>query len=206
MNNIENIIFDFGGVLYDISFERASKAFENLGFMLPKFQNEFLSVFKQLENGNLNPDEFPIQLQKLSEKHISEKDILHAFDQILIGINPEKVEDLRKLKRKYHLYLLSNTNEIHFRKYSEEIKRNIRTSDFYTLFEKEYYSHRLKMRKPDLSIFNFVIKDSKLDPNGTLFVDDSKENLTSAATLGIQTFLIDTADSWKILMRMLKVR
>ena len=59
------------------------------------------------------------------------------------------------------------------------------------------------MRKPDLSIFKFVIKDSKLDPNGTLFVDDSNENLIAAATLGIQTFLIQNNDSWKILMRLL---
>ena len=203
MNKIENIIFDFGGVLYDISFEKAAIAFENIGFSMPEFQDEFLSVFRKLEYGNLSPNEFVIQLQMFSDHHISEKDIFNAFDQILIGIDPDKVEDLRKLSKKYHLFLLSNTNEIHFRRYSEEIKRNLKTSDFYSLFVKEYYSYKLKMRKPDLSIFKFVIKDSKLDPNGTLFVDDSNENLIAAATLGIQTFLIQNNDSWKILMRLL---
>ena len=130
MNKIENIIFDFGGVLYDISFEKAAIAFENIGYSMPEFQDEFLSVFRKLEQGNLSPEEFVIQLQILSDHHISEKDILNAFDQILIGIDPDKVEDLRKLSKKYRLFLLSNTNEIHFRKYSDEIKLNLKTSIF----------------------------------------------------------------------------
>jgi glucose-1-phosphatase len=204
MNKIENIIFDFGGVLYDISFERAAKAFENLGFTLPEFQNKYQHVFRQFENGIINPNEFVIQLQKLSEHQIPESDILHAFDQILIGIDADKVQDLRILKTKYRLFLLSNTNEIHFRKYSAEIKNNSRTSDFYTLFDKEYYSYKLKLRKPETSIFKFVIKDSNIDPNGTLFVDDSNENITAASNLGFQTFRINKSDSWQKLMNILK--
>jgi glucose-1-phosphatase len=203
MNKIENIIFDFGGVLYDISFERAAKAFENLGFTLPGFQTKYQDIFKQFESGILNPDEFVIQIQKLSDNQISKRDILYAFDQILIGIDAKKVNDLRKLKTNYHLFLLSNTNQIHFRKYSEEIKNNFRTADFYTLFDKEYYSYILKMRKPELSIFDFVIKESNIDPNGTLFVDDSNENIMAATKLGFQTCWINTAESWKNLMKQL---
>ena len=205
MNKIENIIFDFGGVLYDISFERGAKAFENLGFNPSEFPQEFLSVFRQFENGILQPNEFINQLQLLSDHHITENEIVQAFNQILIGIDAYKVADLRNLKQKFNLFLLSNTNEIHFKIYSEEIKENIRTSDFYNLFVNEYYSYLLKMRKPDASIFNFVIKDSNLDPNGTLFVDDSYENINAAASLGLQPFWIENADSWKKLIELLKV-
>jgi glucose-1-phosphatase len=203
MNKIENIIFDFGGVLYDISFDRAAKAFVNLGFTLPRFQNEYPNIFKEFEGGILNPDEFVNKIQKLSDHKITKSDILNAFDLILIGIDAEKVEDLRKLKLKYCLYLLSNTNEIHFKKYSEEIKNNYRTSDFYALFKKEYYSYKLKMRKPEQSIFKFIMKDSNINPIGTLFVDDSNENILAATKLGFQTCWINTAESWKNLMQQL---
>jgi putative hydrolase of the HAD superfamily len=203
MNKIENIIFDFGGVLYNISFERAAKAFENIGFIREQFQTDYQSVFLEFESGNLSRDEFVNKLQSLSNRLISKKDILWAFDQILIGIDQEKVADLRLLKKKYCLYLLSNTNEIHFEKYSEEIRRNKKTSDFYSLFQKEYYSHLLKMRKPDVSIFNYVIKDSNLDPIGTLFVDDNNENIAAASSIGFNTFLIENNNSWKELIKIL---
>jgi glucose-1-phosphatase len=63
----------------------------------------------------------------------------------------------------------------------------------------------LGMRKPDLAIFNYVLTDSKLDPIGTLFVDDSFENIAAAATLGIQTFWIENVYSWNKLMTLLNV-
>jgi glucose-1-phosphatase len=206
MNKIENIIFDFGGVLYDIDLEKSINAFKNLGFDLPEFKHLLLPVFLDLETGKISPSSFVRKLQQLSADHITEKDILHAFNLILTGIDPEKVADLRKIKTKYQLFLLSNTNEIHYNIFSKEIKSNNSTADFYVLFKKEYYSHKLGMRKPDLSIFEYILTDSILDPFGTLFVDDSYENIQAAASLGIQTFLIEKVDSWKILMELLKIK
>ena len=206
MNKIENIIFDFGGVLYNIDLERSMNAFKSLGFDLPEFKNEIHPIFIDLEIGNLSPTSFVKRLQILSTDHLTEKDILHAFNHILIGIDPEKVFDLYKIRNKYQLFLLSNTNSIHYKTFSEEIKNNKSTADFYNLFNKQYYSHKLGMRKPDLQIFKYVLNDSKLNPIGTLFVDDSYENLTAAASLGIQTFWIENADSWKKLVIMLNVK
>jgi glucose-1-phosphatase len=206
MNKIENIIFDFGGVLYDIDLEKSINAFKNLGFDLPKFKDLLLPVFLDLEVGKISPSSFVKKLQLLSADHITEKDILHAFNLILTGIDSEKVADLRKIKTKYQLFLLSNTNEIHYNIFSDEIKSTKSTADFYNLFDGEYYSHKLGMRKPDLSIFKYVLTDSILDPFGTLFVDDSCENIQAAASLGIQTFLIEQADSWNMLMELLKIK
>ena len=130
MNKIENIIFDFGGVLYNINFERSMNAFMKLGFDLPELKDDIISLFNNLEIGNISPEKFLKQLQSLSGNHATEKEILHAFNLILIGIDPDKVADLRKIKNKYPLFLLSNTNVIHFKKFSKEIKSKKSTADF----------------------------------------------------------------------------
>jgi putative hydrolase of the HAD superfamily len=49
------------------------------------------------------------------------------------------------------------------------------------------------MRKPDLEVFKYVIKDSNLKPIETLFVDDSAENIESANKLGLKTLFIDVS-------------
>ena len=205
MNKIENIIFDFGGVLYNIDVERSMNTFKTLGFNFSEHKNEILQVFIDLEIGKISPTDFVIKLQRLSDT-ISEKDILDAFNLILIGIDPGKVEVLRKIKDKYRIYLLSNTNEIHYGVFSNEINNNELTTDFYSLFEKEYYSHEMGMRKPDLSIFQYVLTNSKLEASKTLFVDDSFENITAASSLGIQTFWIENADSWNKLTSLLNIK
>ena len=205
MNKIENIIFDFGGVLYDIDLQKSIAAFKSLGFDMPEFKDLLIPVFLDLETGKIGQASFIKQLQTMSANYLTEQDILYAFNKILIGINPGKVADLRKIKDSYKIFLLSNTNEIHYATFSDEIKLNNSTADFYSLFIKEYYSHLLGMRKPEVEIFKFVLKDSKLDPVGTLFVDDSIENIHAAASTGIQTFLIEHADSWKTLMNLLKI-
>jgi len=206
MKIIENIIFDFGGVLYNIDLKRSINTFKSLGFNLPEFKDEILPFFIDLEIGKISQTKFVKHLQMLSVDHLTKNDILHAFNLILLGIDPEKVADLRKIKNKYQLFLLSNTNAIHYKIFSKEIKRNKSTADFYDLFNKEYYSYKLGMKKPDLLIYKYVLNDSKLDPIGTLFVDDSYENITAAASLGIQTFWIEKADSWKKLMIKLNVK
>jgi glucose-1-phosphatase len=203
MNKIENIIFDFGGVLYDIDFDRSTKAFEHLGFKVPEMTEDISRLFNMLEIGSISPAEFVSQIQLMSEKHIPDKDIINAFNLILVGINPNKVADLRKLHELYDLYLLSNTNSIHYELYSKEIKNNKATEDFYNLFKNEFYSHKLGMRKPDLSIFYHVLNEAHLNPFGTLFVDDSYDNILAASSLGIQTFWIENADSWEKLMLLL---
>ena len=49
----------------------------------------------------------------------------------------------------------------------------------------------MKMIKPDLKIFETVIKNEKLNPEKTLFIEDSKENADAARTTGINTLVIE---------------
>jgi len=55
---------------------------------------------------------------------------------------------------------------------------------------KEYHSNCLGIIKPDKLIFEHVINDSKIKPEETLFVDDLRINIISAAEMGFQTYYL----------------
>ena len=59
------------------------------------------------------------------------------------------------------------------------------------VFEKEYYSHQVGMRKPNKEIFQFVLSENNLDPSNTLFIDDSPQHIEGGKKIGIQTLLIE---------------
>jgi len=54
------------------------------------------------------------------------------------------------------------------------------------LFTKAYYSHKMGLRKPEKDIFEFVLNDSGLLPEETIFIDDNLSNVTTAKSLGIE--------------------
>ena len=61
-------------------------------------------------------------------------------------------------------------------------------------FHKAYFSHLMKMRKPDQEIFNYVLKENNLNANETLFMDDILENIEGAKAVGIQTIQITSTN------------
>lgn len=200
MNNIKNIIFDFGGVLYDIDVNLSIQAFSNLGINTKPWQNGQEEIFNQMEIGAVSEKEIMDYFIKIAPPNTNLQKLIQAFNAILIGINLKSLEYLVKLKQNYNLILLSNTNKIHFDKFSNEILSDPKTSIFYKCFNKEYYSYKLKMRKPQPGIFKFILNDSQIKAEESLFVDDTKENLIPAQKLGIHTFWMQNIDNWDLLI------
>ncbi|MBU2047067.1 MAG: HAD-IA family hydrolase, partial [Bacteroidetes bacterium] len=62
-------------------------------------------------------------------------------------------------------------------------------------FEKIYYSHLVGKRKPNAAIFKQVLAENNLNPNETLFIDDSPQHLKTATDMGIQTYLMTYPDT-----------
>jgi putative hydrolase of the HAD superfamily len=59
---------------------------------------------------------------------------------------------------------------------------------FKNCFDQFYLSHEIKMRKPDKSIYEFVLNENKLIAKHCFFIDDTKENTDAAKQLGIKTW------------------
>ena len=189
MQNIRNIIFDLGGVILDIDFKRTQQAFVDLGITnfaeLYGFSHVD-SFFRQHEAGQISDEEFLDSLQKMAGHTLGKDVIQKAWNALLIRFPPERIELLKKLGNKYRLFLLSNTNAIHVVEFQKIYSDTFKNGSLADLFEKVYYSNEIGMRKPGTEIYEFVIKDSQLVPEETVFIDDSLANVEGAKQTGIQ--------------------
>ena len=56
--------------------------------------------------------------------------------------------------------------------------------NFDHLFEKTWYSHLIKKRKPETSVFKFIIEQSGIEAAEALFIDDAVINVEGAIKAG----------------------
>src|SRR5262245_14206312 len=126
MEGIKNIIFDFGGVIIDIDYHRCIDSFEKLlGTAFDQWysQKQQAELFDALETGNISEEEFYESIRNAFRQELTDEQIREAWNSILIRLPEENVALLKRLKQKYRLFLLSNTNIIHERAFRELIER-----------------------------------------------------------------------------------
>lgn len=191
--NIKNVIFDFGGVIVDLSIHATVAAFQKLGADTEGFLGKYgqQGVFRRLEMGELTPEEFCQEL--LPE--VSQEQICEAWNSMLVGIPHRRLQAIEALSHRYHISLLSNTNDIHW-DYSLQEHFLPQGYDPDKMFEYVFLSQRLHLAKPDREIFAEVLRQSGYKAEETLFVDDSEANCKAFAELGVQTLTPSHPDEW----------
>lgn len=207
MQNIHNIIFDYGNVIFKIDFLRTRHAFQELGiqdadsFFSHKGQHD---LFDKLDMGKISAIEFYEGIREISgRKELSDNQIKDAWNALLIGVPKGNHEILMEMKSKYRTFLLSNNNEIHYSFILDYLKKDYGVESNSGFFEKDYYSHLMGMRKPNRDIFEYVIDEQKLIPEQTLFIDDSPQHVLTAKELGLQTILLTAPDTLQKLVKRL---
>jgi putative hydrolase of the HAD superfamily len=190
---IKNIIFDFGGVILNLDLQKSINEFVMLG--VKDLDRMYLgisqhNVFDKLEKGQIEEQVFYDEVRSFIPHKVSNQEIANAWNAMLLDIPPQRISLLDKLNKntEFRTFLLSNTNAIHYDHYVNNLTREYGFKDFSELFEKDYFSHKLGMKKPDGEIYDFVLKDAGLVPLETLFIDDSLPNLKGAEALGMKTF------------------
>ena len=159
MNNIDTLIFDFGGVIINLDYSKPVEEFKKLGILDSEklySKKEQTSLFDSLECGQISDENFLNEIRKKSNTNDLEL-IKKAWNSILLNIPEERVHLLKKLSLKYKIYLLSNTNSIHLNEiisaYGEKKWRN-----FINIFNDVYFSNQIGMRKPNEDVFFYLIK------------------------------------------------
>ena len=199
MQNIKNIIFDYGNVIFLIDFLKTQHSFTELG--INNVESFFGHaghdpLFNAFETGEISTAQFRDGIRRITGKpDLSDKQIDNTWNSLLIGIPPVNHEILLKAKKKYRTFLLSNINEIHLDFILNYLKREHGVESNDVFFEKVYYSHLIKRRKPNRDIFEYVLQDSKLNMSETLFIDDSPQHLQTARQMGFHTHLMTAEDS-----------
>lgn len=185
--NIDTIIFDFGGVLINIDYHRTIDAFKELGVL--DFEERYSQadqnkLFNDLEIGQISAQRFINEMLSFMPKGVSANQVVRAWNAMILDVPQESVDVLARLKGKYRIFLLSNTNEIHIPKALAEWKKTTDV-DFYGCFEHVYLSHEIGLRKPNESIFRHVCQTHNLNAANVVFIDDSIQHIEGARKSGM---------------------
>ena len=190
MAETKNIIFDLGGVLLDINYQKTIAAFEKLGLetfgdMFSQFKAD--ELFEKLETGELSDTDFYSAIKKRTKSAVTNTEIDNAWNALILHFRIESLNMLEKLSNKYKLYLLSNTNSIHLKFFKKLFTQETGKALLDSSFIKAWYSNELGLRKPGAKIFEFVLQAENLNAAETLFIDDTFSNIETAQKLGFKT-------------------
>lgn len=191
---MRHIIFDLGGVLLNIDYQLTEQAFIQLGIKkFPEMYSQLKqsTLFDDFEKGIVSSAEFVEVLKKTADIDLSDKDIINAWNAMLLDFPLRRLQILQQLRIYHDLILLSNTNEIHEAAFNKIIETERGVSNLGTFFDKVYLSHRIGMRKPDAEVFERILNECSFMPEHTLFIDDSPQHIEGAKRLGIQTIWLE---------------
>jgi glucose-1-phosphatase len=195
---IRNIIFDFGGVICNLDIPRTEAKFREFGESNPLNaasgdipEKQFKILVEKLETDVLSPKQFRDIVKSHYTVPPTDDAITDAWNALLLPIPESRIHLLEKVRRRFRIFLLSNSNRIHHEKYLADFRQQSGYRAFDELFEKVYFSFDMGMKKPDSEIYEFVLSQNNLNPFETLFIDDTIENVKGAECLGINGYLIE---------------
>lgn len=200
---IKNIAFDFGGVIFDLDYVGAVRAFQKIGLAdaeqrLDRFHQR--GIFEDLESGRCSRDTFRHQLSRLltPPRELTEDEMLSAWlGYVGQPIDTRKLDYLDDLRRRgYRTFLLSNTNP-YVQQWAESAHFSAAGRPLSSYLDHCYCSFEVGMMKPDPAIFHHLLTDADILPAETLFLDDSPANIATADSLGIQTMLVERNADWR---------
>lgn len=185
---IKNIIFDWGGVLIHLDKQRCTEAFAKHGVVVSdEVTNPYgqRTDLKDFELGLMTVEEFHETVRRVYAPTMSDEEIDEAWSALLLGIPEYKLDKLLSLRERYRLFLLSNTNAVHWRVGRKCFDyKGYKAEDY---FDQIFLSHEIHELKPTPEAFMKVAQLAGIKPEETLFVDDLQVSCDAAAALGFHT-------------------
>ena len=192
-NKIKNIIFDLGGVILDIDENVVFNELAKLGVDIKQalHSEELQQILSKFDTGIYTAPTFR---KKMKAFFHLEKQTDQKFDELwnamLFDIPRERIEAIEQVKKHYKIFIMSNTNEIHYDLYVRDLQLRFGYKEFDDLFDKTYMSFAEHLEKPDPRFFELILDHQGLKPEETLFIDDTPKNTEAARKLGINTYTI----------------
>lgn len=192
------IIFDLGGVIVDLDRQRCIDNFRKLGLqhidqMLGNFRQE--GLFLQLEKGEISNEVFHQEVRNLIGQPVSDEQIDAAWNSFLVGAPAYKLDFILQLRKQHTIFLLSNTNDIHWQWCCKEVF-NYKGATINDFFDKTFLSYEMHCAKPEPEIFERILSEGGIVPEDALFIDDGEANCLAAARLGIKTYHAKPSEDW----------
>jgi putative hydrolase of the HAD superfamily len=190
---VQQIIFDLGNVLFDLDLGKTGRILHALtGDQYAAAHAQLLRdrVFESYEVGGMTTAEFLDAVRLATDPPLSASEVEAAWNSIFVDFPRARLDMLLRLRQKYKVFLLSNINDLHATWIDDYMLREHQVPDFqHRYFDGVYYSHLIRLRKPNREIYEYVLADAELIPEETVFFDDLEPNVLAAQSLGIQAFV-----------------
>ena len=198
----KNLIFDLGGVLLNINPRATADALAAMGVgqsLITDGFNMVNPILRGLECGTVSADELCSAVAASMGVECTpavQQRIKDAWCSMLCDAPIEKFRRLRSLREQgYKVFLLSNTNAIHWQ-VIEEIVRGVEGCPLKGYFDGVYLSFEMHCCKPDVAIFEQLLASEGIAAADSMFFDDSSENCSAAASLGITACVMERNAAW----------
>jgi FMN phosphatase YigB (HAD superfamily) len=185
VQKIKAVIFDLGRVIVPFDFELGYGELSRLtGFDTAEIRRRIglTGLVSQFETGLVDSAEFVAGIAGALGIELSVAQFSRIWNSIFLKETLIPEEMLARLKQRYRLLLLSNTNAIHF----EGLEQR------YPLlrhFHEHVLSFRVQVMKPDAAIYLHAVQLAGVPPAECLFIDDLPENVAGAQAVGMQAVL-----------------
>jgi putative hydrolase of the HAD superfamily len=180
------LLFDLGGVLVEFSGVR------DLSPMLKVHASEedIRARWSTCEHteafglGKLSRQEFGERFVRDWGLTVTPEHFLQEFRSWSRRLLPGAVELLASLRPHFRLAALSNSNELHW-------DRNTQDLGITGLFELALSSHQFGLSKPAAEFYLLALERLGVSPDAVLFFDDVPANVAAASALGIRSFQVN---------------
>jgi putative hydrolase of the HAD superfamily len=179
--SIKVIVFDMGNVILPFDHMLICNGLSKIANRSSSEIFEFIftgGLEKKYDEGKVSSERFYEKLKDFLKSDLGFNEFCDIWSDIFQE-NTEISKLIKTLKmNQYHIYLLSNTNELHYEFAKEKFK-------IINEFHEHILSYKIGYGKPQLEIFQEALDRSGLPANEHVFIDDIEENVNAAQSIGM---------------------
>lgn len=175
-------MFDLGGVVFGIDFERAFASWAaDAGVPADAIKSRYVvdEWYEKHERGEIRAAEYFDTLRRTLDIRISDEQFSSGWNAIFEAELPGGFELFRALSARIPTYAFSNSNVTHQRFWESKYATTL------GLFRRVFVSCDLGMRKPEEAAYRHVADAIGFSPEQVLFFDDTRENVHGARRAGM---------------------
>jgi glucose-1-phosphatase len=187
---VRALLFDLGGVVIDIDFDRVLRAWARAAGCAPaglRRRFSFDAAYQRHERGELDAAGYFAALRLSLGLHLSDEAFAAGWNDLYVGVAPGVPALLARAAARFPLYAFTNSNFTHQLEWSTRFAQEL------SVFRAVFASCDLGLRKPDPAAFAEVAARAGVPPGEILFFDDTAENITGAEAGGMPAVLVRSA-------------
>lgn len=192
---VEALLFDLGGVVITVDFDRCFRQWADSASCEAKdiaSRFGFDAAYEDHERGALSAGAYFANVRSALSLDLPDEELLDGWNAIYVGADDEVLALLSRARTRWPLYAFTNSNPTHQAVWSQRFARELE------IFDAIFVSSELGHRKPDAAAFHAVASRIDVPPRRILFFDDSLENVEGARAAGLQAVHATSAESIRV--------